>query len=105
MRRPARRWGTAAALAVLVTGAGCSGDDGDAVERLTDDLVEETDGALTREAARCVAERLDEDYGDDAFRLVLEAAEDEGDDPDAVRVAVIDIFAECDALDAVLLDD
>lgn len=83
---------------------GCGGDDDDTAQ-LAAELVEETGGALDDEQATCVAEGLADSFGDDSFRAVLDAARGSGDDADDVRFEVIDIFAACDALDAVVLED
>jgi hypothetical protein len=93
-----------AALATAVVLTGCGGD-GDETDRLADELVSETGGALDDTQARCVADGLVDSFGDDSFREVLDAAEGSGEDADDVRVEVIDIFASCDALDAVVLDE
>ncbi len=89
------------AIALLVATCGGSGDD---VDQLATELVEETGGALDETQATCVAELLVESFGDDSFREVLDAAEGTGEAADDVRVEVIDIFASCDALDAVMLE-
>lgn len=100
-------------LVVLGLGVGACGDDGPDRERLAEDLIAETDGALDEEQAACVAEGLDASFGDDAYETLLRAAADD-DTPDAdvdaealadVRVEVIDIFAGCDALGAAVLDE
>lgn len=88
-------------IALLVAACGGSGDD---VDQLANELVEETGGALDETQATCVAEGLAESFGDDSFREVLDAAEGTGEAADDVRVEVIDIFASCDALDAVMLE-
>ncbi len=93
-----------AALAAL--GAGC-GDDLSAeerrqvlVDRLTEDLQTETEGALDEEAARCVAEGLADSVGVDGFDAVIAASRDRGD-PE-LRDQVIDVFSSCDALEPLL---
>lgn len=83
--------------------AACGSSDGDA-RQLAAELVEETGGALDDEQATCVAEALVDSFGDDSFQQVLDAAEGAGESADDVRVEVIDIFASCDALDAVMLE-
>lgn len=80
-------------LPLAAVAAGACGEDRD----LADDLVEVTDGALDADQAACVADGLESSFGDDSFRALDDADE-------AVRLEVIDIFAACDALDAVLLD-
>ncbi len=91
---------TALVAAVLLGGASCSGaDEDDTRRRLAEDLVRETDGRLDRDTAECVAAGLDEEFGDRSFDEVLDAAAGRADDSeDAVRLQVIDIFSECDAL-------
>lgn len=94
------RW---CAVGVVVVGStACGSGDDDDVERLAEDLVAETSGALDDEQATCVAAALDDAFGDDAFRRVIDAADGRSGSAD-VRTQVIDIFAECDALDAVML--
>lgn len=90
-------------LAVALLLAACGSSDGGA-DQLAAELVEETGGALDDQQATCVAEALVESFGDDSFRDVLDAAEGTGESADDVRVEVIDIFAACDALDAVMLE-
>ena len=107
---PATRRRVAGWLVVaLLTAAAACGSEPSAEEerqRLADDLVAEVGDRLGREEAECVAGRLQEAYGDDAFDEVLEAAERRsGEDADAVRGTVIDIFAACDALEAVATTD
>jgi len=92
------------AVALLVAACGSS-DGGGGADQLASELVDETGGALDEEQATCVAEALVESFGDDSFQDVLDAAEGTGESADDVRVEVIDIFAACDALDAVMLDD
>lgn len=70
------------------------------VEALADDLRAETDGALDDEAAACVASELVDAVGTDRFDEVVAAASGDGD-PE-LRDQVIDVFASCDALDAVV---
>lgn len=89
--------------------AGCSDEPSAEEQRrqLADDLVAEVGEDLGRAEAECVAEAMQEEFGGDSFRRVIEAAaggggdagSDEGDE--AVRSTVIDIFAACDALEAV----
>ena len=99
---PARR-----AIALLVLGAaliGCSNTSADEErQRLAEDLVEETDGALDDATARCVADALHDEYGDESFRRVIDTASGETEDDD-VRTQVIDIFASCDALEPIIDD-
>ncbi len=83
--------------------AACGDDPSDA-ERIASELVDETAGALDETQAACVANGLVSSFGDDSFREVLDAAEGTGDGADDVRVEVIDIFAACDALEAVVLE-
>lgn len=97
-----------AAVAVLVPtllGSACSDPPSDDERRahLADDLVTETDGALDDEAARCVADALFDELGDDAAPQLLAARR--GEDTDAVRRQVIDAFDRCDALGAALAPD
>ena len=89
--------------------AGCSDEPSAEEQRrqLADDLVAEVGEDLGRAEADCVAEAMQEEFGDDSFRRVIDAAADDGDDTgsdegdEAVRSTVIDIFAACDALEAV----
>ncbi len=62
----------------------------------------ETGGALDNPTASCVADGLYQAYGDHAFQAVLDAAKGPGDAPDDVRNRVIDIFAGCDAIGAII---
>ena len=91
---------TAFSATVLLGAASCSGSDEDGTRRrLAEDLVRETDGRLDRDTADCVAAGLDEEFGDRSFEEVLDAAAGRGAGrEDAVRMQVIDIFSECDAL-------
>lgn len=91
----------AVASAALTLGA-CSGDALDE-DRLAEDLIEESGGALDEDQATCVADGLAAAFGDDSYQRVLDAATGDTDDDD-VRTEVIDIFAGCDALDTVVLD-
>ena len=88
----------AAALAL-----GCSQEPSAEEERrqLADDLVAETGGDLGAAEAECVAGRLQEEFGDRSYDDLLAAAGRRGRDDDPVRAQVIDIFAACDALEAV----
>lgn len=105
VRRRQTRWRHAIAAAIFVAVlVGACGDDPDDTERITEELVDETDGALDETQAGCVADRLVSSFGDDSFREVLDAAQGTGETADDVRTQVIDIFASCDALDAVVLD-
>ncbi len=80
-----------------------SGPSADEVRRqLADDLVTETNGALDDRAAVCVADGLYQAYGDHGFRAVLDAEQSAGGAPDDVRSRVIDIFAGCDAIGAII---
>lgn len=90
-------------VVALLLVAACGSSDGNA-DQLATELVAETGGALDDQQATCVAEGLIEAFGDDSFRQVLDAAEGTGESADDVRVQVIDIFASCDALDAVMLE-
>ncbi|WP_436793281.1 hypothetical protein [Actinospongicola halichondriae] len=92
------------AFVLVLVAAACSNETDDA-ERLADELIVETDGALDETQAACVADGLVASFGDDSFQEVLEAAEGTGDSAGDVRIEVIDIFASCDALDAVVLDE
>ncbi|HEU5084127.1 MAG TPA: hypothetical protein VFU14_12360 [Acidimicrobiales bacterium] len=95
-----------ALAALLALGAGCGDEVTDEerrdalVDRLTDDLRAETDGALDEEAARCVAEGLADTVGVDGFDAVVAAARSD-DDPE-LRDQVIDVFGACDALEPLL---
>ncbi len=97
-------------LGVVATGLSlpACGDGTPDAERLAEDLVTQSDGALDEDQATCVAEGLEAAFGDDAYRDLLDAAEvddlADADVPDDVRVRVIDIFSDCDALGAVVLD-
>lgn len=102
----ARTLPTAALLALAL--AACSDEPSAEEERrqLADDLVAETGGALGREEAECVAEGLQEAFGDESYEELLAAAEragEEGEDP--VRDTVIDLFASCGALESVATTD
>jgi hypothetical protein len=89
--------------------AGCSDEPSAEEQRrqLADDLVAEVGEDLGRAEAECVAEAMQAEFGDDSFQRVIDAAagdaagtgSDEGDE--AVRSTIIDIFAACDALEAV----
>jgi hypothetical protein len=86
---------------VLLGAISCGGSEpGDARGQLADDLIRETDGRLDRSAADCVAAALHDDFGEDSYREVLDAASGRGDgDSEAgVRRRVIDAFSGCDAL-------
>lgn len=83
--------------------AACGGTDEQ--DRLAEDLVEESGGALDREQAECVAGELEAAFGDDSYDSLVDAAAGRGDDVPEVRTRVIDIFSSCDALDAVLVPD
>lgn len=94
-------------LVVLAAlGAGCGDEVTDEerrdalVDRLTEDLRTETEGALDEEAARCVAEGLADTVGVDGFDAVIAAARRD-DDPE-LRDQVIDVFGACDALEPLL---
>ena len=91
-----------ALLSAALLGAACSGEPSAEEERqqLTDDLIAETGGALGQEEAECVAQQLQDDFGEEAYRAVLDAAAERGapDADDGVRSQVIDIFGDCDAL-------
>ncbi len=91
------------AAGVLAVGA-CGGTTDDA-DRIAEELIAESGGALDDVQASCVADGLVASFGEDSFRDVLDAAEGTGDDDGDVRVEVIDIFAACDALEAVVLDE
>lgn len=69
---------------------------------LADDLVAETDGALDDAQATCVADGLFDTFADGSLDRVVAVAEGAEDD-DGVRMKVIDVFSDCDAL-APLLD-
>ena len=97
------------ALALALVLAGCGEDEptaeevrADTVAQLTQDLQDETDGALDEETAGCVATELVETVGEERFDEVIEAASGDGDP--ALRDEVIDLFASCDALDPLVGD-
>lgn len=95
---------TVALLAGAVVG-GCGGDSADDErDALTEDLLEETGGALDEATARCVADGLQDQFGDESFEQILDAASGRGTEEEAVRVQVIDIFAGCDALGPIIDD-
>lgn len=97
--------GSIAALLACAVLAGCGGDSADDDrDALADDLLEETDGALDESTARCVADGLQDEFGDDSFEQILDAASGSGTEGDEVRVQVIDIFAGCDALGPIIDD-
>lgn len=105
--RPRRAAVTVAGGLLALFSAGCGGElsADEQRQRLAEDLVTETDGALDDERARCVADALHEQYGDDSFQRVLDAAARPQTTTDAnadVRSEVIDIFASCDALDPII---
>lgn len=91
---------------------GCAGGPSQEQERqqLADDLMAEVGNGLGRSEADCVAGRLQEEFGDDSYQQVLDAAagndggQGTGDD-DSVRSTVIEIFADCGALEAVASTD
>lgn len=91
----------------LLVGAvltGCGGDSvDDETDALTEDLLEETDGALDESTARCVADGLQDEFGDESFDQILDAASGRGAEEE-VRIQVIDIFAGCDALGPIIDD-
>lgn len=84
--------------------AGCGDDGTPDADRLAQELIDETDGALDDAQAGCVADALIGSFGDDSFRAVIDAAEGGGEASEDVRVEVIDIFSACDALDAVVVE-
>jgi hypothetical protein len=101
---PAARW-VAAAL-VLLAGCGDEPSADEQRERLADDLVAEVGDDLGRAEAECVAERLHDEFGEEAFEEVLDAADrPSSDDAGRVRSTVVDVFAECGALGAVATTD
>jgi hypothetical protein len=92
-------------LALALALAGCGDDEptaeerrADAVDQLADDLRAETDGALSRQAAECVAAELVDTVGEERFDDLVAAADDDGDP--ALRDQVVDVFAACDAVDS-----
>jgi hypothetical protein len=92
-------------LVAIAAVSACGGSSAEEErQRLADDLVEETDGALDDDTARCVADALHDEYGDDSFQQVIEAASNRSDDDAEVRTEVIDIFASCDALEPIIDD-
>lgn len=96
----------ARAVAVLVLGAAsalgaCSEPSEDDRRRaLAEDLVRDSDGALDAATSRCVADGLIDEFGIDSLDAIVAVAEG-ADDPERVRVRVVDVFTECDALGAV----
>ena len=88
-------------LAWVLLGAlscGSSGSD-DARRQLAEDLVRETDGRLDRSTADCVAAALHDELGEDAHRVLLDAARGRDESSAGeVRGQVIDAFSGCDAL-------
>lgn len=93
-------------LVLALALAGCGDEEPSAEERraavvdqLAADLRAETDGALSRDAAECVAAELVDTVGEERFDEVVAAAGGDGDA--ALRDQVIDVFASCDALDPV----
>jgi hypothetical protein len=92
-------------LALALVVAACAEDDEPTPEerrealvaQLSEDLVAETEGALSDGQATCVAEALADTVGEDRFPDVVAAAAGDGD-PD-LRDTVIDVFASCDALE------
>ena len=93
------------AMSAVVVVAGCSDSGEPDSDRLAEELIQETDGALDDDQATCVAEALVGSFGEESFRAVTDAAAGDGDARDDVRVEVIDIFSACDALDAVVLEE
>lgn len=109
------------ATAVVLPLVACTDDDPSPAERraaltedLAGDLVTETDGALSDEQARCVAEALVQAVGVESFDEIVAAAADgaaadpgasedeDGEPDDGLRLTVIDAFAGCDALEPLL---
>lgn len=97
-------------LALALVVAACADDEptpeerrAEAVSQLAEDLDAETDGALSEEAADCVAAGLVDTIGEERFDEVVAAAAGDGD-PDLTDT-VIDVFASCDALDPLMEDD
>lgn len=121
------------ATTVVLLLVACTDDDPSPAERraaltedLAGDLVAETDGALSDEQARCVAEALVQAVGVESFDQIVAAAADEaaadprtdadpgtdggpgeaadgdGEPDDGLRLTVIDAFAGCDALEPLL---
>jgi hypothetical protein len=88
---------SAALVAALLAGCATGPTAADEREALIDELIAQTDGALGREEAECVAVTLQEEFGAGSFQEVIDAAADARDD-DPVRLRVIDIFDECDAI-------
>ncbi len=117
--RPSRILALLATTAAAVVLAAC-GDARSPAERraelvgeLADDLVAESDGALGAPEAACVAEGLVDAIGVDRFAVLVETGalveaeppvgdEAGGDEADGLQETVVDVFASCDALDAVL---
>lgn len=96
----------AVALA-LVSVAACGDDPSPEEQRaelvadLAASLVVETDGAIDDTQATCVATRLIDAIGAEAFEAtILAAATDDSDQE--LQLQVIDTFSECNALGAVL---
>lgn len=115
------------AIAVVLPLVACSDEDPSPAERraaltedLAGDLVTETDGALSDEQARCVAEALVQAVGVESFDEIVATAADgaadgaaadpggsededgDGEPDDGLRLTVIDAFAGCDALEPLL---
>lgn len=90
----------AGVVATLAVGACTSAS---AVDRLADDLVEASDGALDGATATCVAEGLHDRFGEDDFARILEVAEDpeRGDPTGDLRAGIVEVFVSCDALTAI----
>ncbi len=83
---------------------GCGDETSSDADRLADELITETGGALDETQAACVAQGLVQSFGDESFQEVIDAAQGDGEGADDVRVEVIDLFSSCDALESVVLD-
>lgn len=99
-RWPARAVALAAVGAAWSLGACSEPSEDDRRRALAEDLVRDSGGALDAEAARCVADGLVDEFGIDSLDAIVAVA-DGADDPERVRVRVVDVFTACDALGAV----
>lgn len=90
-------------MALLATVA-CSDDRGYDVDDVAADLRTAIGESLTEEEASCVATELIDEFGDEDFESVFDAARNftEGDGDGQVRTKVIEIWSECDAVDSLI---